>query len=207
MLGITCTVCIHLPLQKSMDSAARQVCTHTRPRFLFTSANLWCELYCHFKNEKHGRRGQATCLTLNGLAPSRDRKKHAGAWGQLSHTGTFSPPPSGLADAQPTHGCSIQSPLTSLAAAYHTVATWALRNASCPGSWEYMDLLNLISATLTTSTFFCSVCQRGGARRGIGSGWGRRLRVREMSWPEEGADPSNTAWSWVGALLLGHTPG
>lgn len=48
------------------------------------------------------------------------------------------------------------SPVT----AYHTVTTWAFKNASCPGSWEYTDLLNVISAMLTTNTFFCIVYKR-----------------------------------------------
>lgn len=55
-------------------------------------------------------------------------------------------------------GSSLPSPAT----ARHTVTTWALKNASCPGSWEYTDLSKVTSATLTTSTFFCAVCGREG---------------------------------------------
>lgn len=91
------------------------------------------------------------------------------------------------------------------ATAHHAVATWALRNASCPGSWEYMDLLNVISATLTTNTFFCSVCKRGGEMWGTGSrgSSGFRkcpgLKTAQTHGVEDGAGG--------GALLLGHTPG
>ena len=60
------------------------------------------------------------------------------------------------------HRFSIQSPLTSPATAYHTVITWALKNASCPEIWVYTDLLNVTSAILTTNVFFCSNCKREG---------------------------------------------
>lgn len=130
--------------------------------------------------------GSGTCVLPRDLRPSTVRARK---------------PPT----PQPRFGSG--SSLPSPATAGHTVTTWALRNASCPGSWEYTDLSKVISATLTTSTFFCAVCGREGGERRAESEAGEDAGSEGSP---AGGDPGTTSGppeSGKGLCCWAHAPG